>query len=508
MVKVAEKIEGGEKGRAGIVTSPSVSLSLHFTGTPWFPLFYVAITTALLLVVFAQRTYDDPFITYRYAANLARGVGFVYNLGQRVLSTTSPLFALVLSVPAHITLDIPLAANVFGALCIAAGGWCLFDMARAHDQPIAGWVALLGYPSFSLLINTLGSEIPLYLLLCLGALDALSLHKALYCAVWSALAVLTRPDGLLLVLVISAVGLIRLIKSSQPIIKWPTFIPWREVAIFVVITGAWTTFACLYFGTPIPLTLSAKQAQGSLPVSTLYLPGLAVMKNDYLPGVYGVLVLSCILPGIALLIWSEHHWLPLFLWITLYMGAYGILGVSRYFWYYSPLVPGLVVAMGLVVQALYDKATQVTWLAIPLAILIIGLLAGQALQMLELAQHTDTRITTYKDIGEWLNRNTPAGATVGALEVGELGFYSQRTMVDFAGLLQPETAVVLRMTGSYDKASVWLLKHTPIEFLVIQQGSLPLLNKFATARGCAKVYAPAGLVPAWYVLRCPSQPLQ
>ncbi|MBN1425707.1 hypothetical protein JXA88_14225, partial [Candidatus Fermentibacteria bacterium] len=39
---------------------------------------------------------DDPYITYRYARNLASGHGLVYNPGQRVLGRTSPLFALLL----------------------------------------------------------------------------------------------------------------------------------------------------------------------------------------------------------------------------------------------------------------------------------------------------------------------------------------------------------------------------------------------------------------------------
>src|SRR5262245_13549798 len=66
--------------------------------------------------------YDDPYITYRYAANLARGAGFVYNEGERVLSTTTPLYTLLLSVVGVAGLDIPLASNAIGCLCLALGG--------------------------------------------------------------------------------------------------------------------------------------------------------------------------------------------------------------------------------------------------------------------------------------------------------------------------------------------------------------------------------------------------
>ena len=42
------------------------------------------------------RPFDDTYITFRYALNLASGFGFVYNIGQPVLGTTSPLWAMVL----------------------------------------------------------------------------------------------------------------------------------------------------------------------------------------------------------------------------------------------------------------------------------------------------------------------------------------------------------------------------------------------------------------------------
>ena len=41
----------------------------------------------------------------------------------------------------------------------------------------------------------------------------------------------------------------------------------------------------------------------------------------------------------------------------------------------------------------------------------------------------------YGVVGDWLQDHTPPHATVGTLEVGIIGYYSQRSMVDFAGLI-------------------------------------------------------------------------
>src|SRR2546426_10764456 len=42
-------------------------------------------------------TLEDAFITFRYAENLVLGNGFVYNVGERVLGTTTPLLGLLLA---------------------------------------------------------------------------------------------------------------------------------------------------------------------------------------------------------------------------------------------------------------------------------------------------------------------------------------------------------------------------------------------------------------------------
>jgi len=41
--------------------------------------------------------FDDAFITFRYARNLAEGHGYLYNAGDWVLGTTAPLFGLIAS---------------------------------------------------------------------------------------------------------------------------------------------------------------------------------------------------------------------------------------------------------------------------------------------------------------------------------------------------------------------------------------------------------------------------
>ena len=138
-------------------------------------------------------------------------------------------------------------------------------------------------------------------------------------------------------------------------------------------------------------------------------------------------------------------WLPLLLWTGLYLLAYVILGVSRYFWYYGPLAPAaaLLATLGLVASLRW--AAQHWRLIRPYApaLLVLGLLlllAPQAKSAVYRLQHSDQRQAAYRKAGEWLVTNTPPDATVGMLEVGVIGYYARRPVIGFAGLIQPENA--------------------------------------------------------------------
>ena len=57
----------------------------------------VAFSTVVFLWSNAPYDIDDAPITYRYAQNLADGKGFVYNEGEYIQGTTTPLYTLALA---------------------------------------------------------------------------------------------------------------------------------------------------------------------------------------------------------------------------------------------------------------------------------------------------------------------------------------------------------------------------------------------------------------------------
>jgi hypothetical protein len=449
--------------------------------------------------MFKSRSYDDPHITYRYADNLRRGLGFVYNPGERVQSTTTPLFTLLLTVLSPFFGNLNRLANLIGVVSLAAGAILLWELAAFWKAPWAGWAGLLLYPMFPLVITPIGSETPLYVAFCLGAFVAY-LHKSYpVTAVCVALATLTRPDGLLVGVILAVdftIGYFRH-RPSNPI-------PWTAILLFLGITLPWFIFAWVYFGSPLPATLTAKQQQGAMAISQRFAQGFLTILSWHKSWRYEMEAVLALL-GLTYILWQARRWLLFLAWPVLYFVAFSILGVSRYFWYYTPLVPGFLILAGLGIQAIAGlRLSRLLHLKLPISIITIHLqpvhiLCAAILAILCLAQarslpplrQPDERYAIYRAAGRWLAAHTTAEAKVGALEVGIIGYYARRPMVDFAGLIQPEVAAQLAAGANYEYAAMWAVEHYQPQYLVLFPGDFPRLEQGYVAQRCslAKTFA-------------------
>jgi hypothetical protein len=444
-----------------------------------------ALTLTWMLLLLGRWGFDDPFVTFRYARNLLAGHGLVYNVGQRTLSTTTPLFAVLLAGlslvgPGSIEASLPVVANVVSALALVCAALVLVHWTRRRGQPVVGLVAALLLCASPLLLTTLGTEICLYLLLALFGFCAYDRDHWFLAAAALALATMVRPEG---VLAVVAIGLSHLARR-QPV-------PWRALALYVALVGGWYGSLWIYYGSPVPVTLLTKQQQGQMAISTRFAPGLWQRLQTYgrqpLYWLHGGLIVV----GLARVVKKARHWLPLLLWIALYLAAYTLLGVSRYFWYYAPLVPAsvILVAEGAVAlirvlgRVRLPSRARVALGGALLVVLLLPLLQG----VLAAAWHPDPRLDLYRDVGRWLDGHTPPQATVGTLEVGITGYYSRRPMVDFAGLIQPEVAQQLAPDHTYADSSAWAIQTYQPEYVVLRRElSAPL----SSAAWFQAAYAP------------------
>jgi len=439
---------------------------------------WVLVVSLGLFFGFKYWAYDDPFITFRYADNLRSGLGFVYNPGERVLSTTTPLYALLLAGLGYLWSNLPHLSNLISALSLALGGFFLYLIGKRWKEPLAGLSAAVLFPFFPLMVSTFGAETCFYVMLILGAFAFYAGERYHWAMALAALATLTRTDG---VLVAAVLGMDFLIKHRR--------IPWRSVLLFALLVAPWYLFSWGYFGTPFPVTLAAKQHQAQMAISDSFPQGFWRLLRGYgqhpLYWLQGALTLV----GIVYALVKARRWLPLLSWGILYFVSYTFLGVSRYFWYYAPLAPVALAMFGLGVSAVahwLPSALRRGWRGgIALFILLTLLLWRQGRGLWYVYRHPDHRVGIYRDVGVWLSENTPTDASVGTLEVGIIGYYAHRRMIGFAGLIQPEVGEQMKRETVYQDTAIWAVQRYHPDYLVLNPQWFPDLMDDTVSPFCS-----------------------
>ncbi|MFT5195159.1 MAG: hypothetical protein ACI9EW_000739 [Cellvibrionaceae bacterium] len=84
--------------------------------TPQIFIFILVLIASRIAAASMLHVFDDAFITFRYAQNLANGIGFVYNPGEWVLGTTAPAYGLLVSIFELLRLPTPLAVTAMNIL--------------------------------------------------------------------------------------------------------------------------------------------------------------------------------------------------------------------------------------------------------------------------------------------------------------------------------------------------------------------------------------------------------
>jgi hypothetical protein len=104
-----------------------------------------------------------------------------------------------------------------------------------------------------------------------------------------------------------------------------------------------------------------------------------------------------------------------------------------------------------------------------------------------MARTNDERIELYRKTGEWLRENTPATASVGTLEIGVIGYYAQRRIIDFACLLQPELAQQIRLGTTYDDLASHAMQAYRPDYVAMLDGFAPRIRAGeAFRRACSR----------------------
>ena len=419
---------------------------------PWFDrlkkdrlLLTILIAAAAYRLGVGLHIVDDAFITFRYADNLVAGRGFVYNPGEYVMGTSSPLFAFLLALFGLVKISAPIAAFSICLLATLLTLLVIFKIMAHAGLREGGYFtcALYAVAPFSVTYGVSGMETALYLLLVFTLL-AFPSAPSWRVAVLGTLAMLCRPDGVLAVAVI----LVTRFLGDRKTLK-------KDLFYFLLLGLPWLAFLQLYYGQIIPQSLLAK-AHLKRDTWTSLINFFDFFRLGW-PGLQTLLLL----PGV-MAFRKKPISLPLRLWMV-WGGIYAVVFLAAnaftdFPWYFSPLFLVQTIVAGCGLAFVVHKFTPKKQTVLCLCLLAAGCANGVRHKR-NLTFQAKGRETLYKAVAEVLWTRSQENATLAATEVGAVGYYFKGNILDLVGLISPEAVKLGPLEALKQSKAEWLVSY-------------------------------------------------
>jgi hypothetical protein len=408
---------------------------------------------------------DDAWIHQTYARNWAETGQLAYSVGQPSAGSTAPLWTWLISLAYRLRIDPYLWTMLLGVLSLALSAAALARLADRLLPDRKNFARLIGVACVLewhlLWAAASGMETILFIALALLVIDRLFANASGWSmGILGGLLIVTRPEGLVLIGLVSVVLLTRLDHGG-----FKEFLILLITTLVVVAPGALINYQAS--GTFFPNTFYAKQQEYASLMSSasIWLSSIGNMIVAPLAGA-GFLLL----PGVAAWLWVKRsslrsksqwvQWLPL-IWIGLHIFIYAIrLPVDyQHGRYLMPIIPIVLLygcagistlaplrgAVRVGLDRRSDSANRVRLIARTLiasiAIIFIAFIPiGAAAFATDVAIIDDEMVS----VARWLSIHTPPDALIAAHDIGAIGYFARRPLIDLAGLISPEVIPIIR----------------------------------------------------------------
>jgi arabinofuranosyltransferase len=381
---------------------------------------------------------DDSWIHLHFARNIAEGAGFVYNPGVRVAGSTAPAWTLLLAGASALIGPSVWAAKGLGVVATIAAAVLTRRAAVAWGAPpvsalgaavALAWSGPVAWGALS------GMEVSLAATFVAAALLAHAFDRTASTALCAALAVLARPESLLLV---------PFLLIARPV-DTRRFAAFAVVTTIVLAPAVWFSVATV--GSPVPAAAAAKVEGGVL---------------GWLSGVRE--------PWSQLLI--QRPWQFVQAWLSWLAMVNWLLpfALGPAIWY-AWRTQGR--SLGAVALALAAHPLGMAWLApyrdpafqegrystqlLPLAFLLLAVALGAlpwrrvtalallVLALVPLGRAADRYAWGVQNInamqvhlGQWVQSHVPPTSRLALNDIGAIAYFSRRPVIDLMGLVTPD----------------------------------------------------------------------
>jgi hypothetical protein len=394
---------------------------------------------------------DDAYITFRFAHNLANGSGFAFNPGVPTYGSTAPLWVFMIAGLGRLGMDIPDAAHLLNWVFALIDVLLFFRLAcRYLGKGAAAWIAtaLLIVDPWFVRWGLSGMENALALCLLMGMLLAqLELRNSgrinWISPLLAGLAGLCRPEMTLL----SGLLILDMLVLERRRLRADIAI---AIICYALIFVPWLWYALSVFHSPIPNTITAKISSDHALAFTRVLLYFASFWIFQALAVIAVLAFRPLREtAMRLLQDSRGAWLLPVSWAVI-LPAFYIAGgapvAGRYMVFALPCYLLIGVAAWTVVWSRFPRTVAAC--AVATLLLVAAVQYQYCWYITRWPLGMDPRMI---DAALTIKGMSRATDVIAADQIGVLGYYAQRPMLDIYGLASPQILPYRRQSD----AAMW-----------------------------------------------------
>ncbi len=450
----------------------------------WVLLGFVIFAAVRTLLAYFGPGYliDDAYITLRYVDNFTDTGSFSYHANDRIFGISTMLYPCVLALlkmflphvgaPVDLVV-IDMGLNIFlEYACVVVLVWFFrrLDISLLISSGLA--LVVVWHP---LLLSSSqgGMETPLFVLWILLTMAFVD-KSMMLAAAFAGMALLTRPEGSI---IMGMVGLLTLFREGRFSIDLS-----RNLPIYTLLFGFVLTYLSFYvvgYGTLYPSSVEIKhliRPEDPLHAFLYFLkaPALLIPLGSIPWPVRSLVVCAGVVYG--LLRWPRRDFAQIFILGVCLLNflLYSIANPPMWFWYPAPMVTLLGVIF---YYGLYQLVAGRTVVVIVALLVLVGLEVRWVYftkgTLLDTYTH---RVSKYHDIIAKLKTETSLTPQQSILthEIGAIGYFSKSHIVDAVGLINPSLAhlgVVSKSTPGlpYGRATAQLIEKTFPDYIIFQK---------------------------------------
>lgn len=418
----------------------------------WFrhPFFYLIVSFLILCwrvweYNLPDILFDDAFISFRYAENLANGLGLVFNPGERVEGYTNFLWVMILALMKKLGMRMIPASKLLAGIATFGTLLILYILANHLFRERRFAFVFIAMPLLVFSTQTSqaryvvsGMETALFtFLLTLSIWLLLNRRFSWLMGLGFALAALTRPEGVLYFAFALTGTLVLSLSLNFSDINWRWLL--AGFLIFSFLYGTYFLWRYTYFGFLLPNTYYAKasgfQWQRLIRGWTILIEVLDKWRSYLL---LGLALLS--LPS-----WKRHLAWGLFPILVIVTLAYFIYVGGDFIVWFGPrfLMPVLPLLLLMSSEGLYNLVSRLRvcpnlWQQliafVGMIVVVVGTCMNGWQNPQSLKLYFAPQMHSWAELGHWIKANTPDDFSLATDAAGLIPYYSRRYTYDMFGL--------------------------------------------------------------------------